>query len=78
MEQASFDARTFDDLKREFMAVREAQLFLFGQLGPDVWLRTGTANGKTVSVRGLAYIIVGHVRHHMTILSERYVSAFGG
>jgi hypothetical protein len=41
-------------------------------LGGAAWRRMGTASGKPVSVRALAYIMAGHVRHHLRILSTRY------
>ncbi|MGH7568289.1 MAG: DinB family protein [Gemmatimonadales bacterium] len=67
-----FDARPLGDLVRELGAVREASLALFRSFDADAWRRRGTANGKTVSVRALAYIIPGHERHHGQILRERY------
>jgi hypothetical protein len=30
------------------------------------------ANGSTVSVRALAYIVAGHERHHLETLRNRY------
>ena len=42
------------------------------QLDDDAWLRLGTANGQPVSVRALAYLLAGHVAHHLSILRERY------
>jgi len=42
------------------------------------WMRIGTANETPVSVRALADIMAGHLRHHLGILRERYgVSAPG-
>jgi hypothetical protein len=70
---APFDQRTLEDLRAEFAAVRASTILLFGHLPPEAWLRRGTANGKPTSVRGLAYVIVGHVRHHIAILEERYL-----
>ena len=35
-------------------------------------LASGNANGKPVSARAIAYIMAGHVRHHMALLRERY------
>ena len=42
-------------------------------LPEDAWSRTGIASGNPVSVRALAYIIAGHVAHHIAILEERYL-----
>jgi hypothetical protein len=34
--------------------------------------RIGTANGSPTSVRAIAYIMVGHVRHHLGVLASKY------
>jgi hypothetical protein len=61
------------DLLEEFALVREGHLFLFRHLSREAWLRVGSANSKPASVRAIAYIIVGHVRHHLGVLSRRYL-----
>jgi hypothetical protein len=35
-------------------------------------MRAGVASGNRVSVRALAFIIAGHLAHHLKILRERY------
>ena len=72
---AEFDSRPLYDLAAEFEAVRRSHLCLFGNLPEVAWVRRGTANGDGVSVRALAYIIVGHQRHHFAILRRRLSSA---
>jgi hypothetical protein len=67
-----FDRRSLADLIAELEAVRRATLALLRGLLPGAWTRTGTANGKTISVRALFYIIAGHERHHLGTLRERY------
>jgi len=57
----------------DFSAVRAATLSFFRNLPEDAWSRTGIASGNPVSVRALAYIIAGHVAHHLAILQERYL-----
>jgi hypothetical protein len=42
------------------------------------WSATGVANGKSISVRALAYVMVGHVRHHVAMLRDRYGVGGGG
>jgi hypothetical protein len=71
VREGNFDTRTVRDLAEEFEAVRRSNLYLFRQLSGDRWLRTGVASDNTVSVRALAYIIAGHMRHHMAILRKR-------
>jgi hypothetical protein len=69
----AFDARPLGELARELEAVRHSTVTLFSGFHPDWLVRTGTASGKSVSVRALAYIIAGHERHHVKILRERYL-----
>jgi hypothetical protein len=33
----------------------------------------GTASGLPISVRALLYISIGHVRHHINVIGERYL-----
>lgn len=73
IEHAHSNDRSFADLLEEFNLLRRANLLMFENLRDDDWARTGTASGVPVSVRALAYIMVGHVRHHMRILRERYL-----
>ena len=69
---AKFDGRSLADLVGELRTARAATLALLRSLDPDAWRRRGTANGKPVSVRALAYMIPGHERHHLDILRTRY------
>ena len=70
--RAAFDARPLPEMADEFSAVRSANLWTIRQWVADDWSRTGTANGNSVSTRALAFIMAGHVRHHIALLRERY------
>jgi hypothetical protein len=41
-------------------------------LDDDAWGRVGTANALPITPRALAYVLVGHARHHMAVLAEKY------
>ena len=71
---AAFDADSLPavELAAEFAAVRDANLAFLRRLREDEWARVGTASGKPVSVRALAWIMAGHPRHHLAVLRERY------
>ena len=69
-----FGARTLASLIDELEAVRKATLLLLKGFPADAWSRMGVAAENPVSVRGLAYIIAGHERHHRSILAERYLA----
>jgi hypothetical protein len=71
VETAQFDDHSLADLVAEFQTVRQSHLSLFQNLPTNAWNRHGIANGDGVSVRALAYIIVGHERHHTAILRRR-------
>jgi hypothetical protein len=70
--ESGYDGRSLESLAGDFTGLREVNLALLRALSPEAWLRTGTANSKPVSVRALAYIMAGHLRHHLGILRERY------
>ncbi len=70
---SNFGNSSFADLIEEFSLLRAANVLLFKNLSEEAWLRTGTASDAKVSVRALAFIMVGHVRHHTNILRERYL-----
>ena len=57
----------------DFERVRHATISLFRNLPPDAWMRSGMASGNLFTVRALAFIIPGHVAHHVKILRERYL-----
>ena len=47
----------------------------WGHFTEDEWQRRGTANGKEITPRALAYNIAGHELHHLDILQSRYLAA---
>lgn len=61
------------ELLAEFEHVRRASILLLRHLPEAAWTRTGTASGAPISVRALAYIMIGHVEHHLEILRQRYL-----
>ena len=64
--------RTLAGLAAEWGDVRRATIALFANLPAPAWHRRGTASDQPISVRALAYIIAGHMRHHLQVLEERY------
>jgi len=72
IENSHANQRSFSDLLDEFTQIRRANLAFFENLDPADWIRTGTANNVEISVRSLAWIMAGHIRHHLNILTSRY------
>jgi DinB superfamily len=56
----------------EFRRVRLATISLFEHMPSEAWTRIGIASGNRVTVRALAFIIPGHLAHHVKIVRERY------
>ena len=57
----------------EFRRVRLASISLFENMPASGWMRGGIASDKHFSVRPMAYIIAGHLSHHIALLRERYL-----
>lgn len=74
VDSANFNGRTLADMLEEFSLLRASNAIFFENLDDSVWFYTGTASDALVSVRALAFIMVGHVRHHINILKSRYLN----
>jgi hypothetical protein len=72
VEAAGFDEWTLADLVDHFAGLRKANLETLRRVRPREWGQTGTASGAPVTVRALAFIMAGHVRHHSNVLRDRY------
>ena len=72
MVNAPYENVELEDLLSEFRLVRLSTIAMLRTLDETAWTRMGMANGAPVSVRALAYIMVGHTRHHMGVLRKRY------
>lgn len=66
--------RAIQSLLEEMRVVRQASLSLFRSLDPAALPRRGeTDSGNPFTVQAIPYIIVGHERHHLRIIRERYL-----
>jgi hypothetical protein len=70
--QSSYDSAPVADLLESFSLLREANVRHLETLSEDAWPLEGIANGAKITVRALAYVMAGHVRHHLAVLRERY------
>jgi hypothetical protein len=74
IENSNANNRPFAELLDEFDHQRRSNLLLLENLSGEGEKRMGTASEKTISVRALAYIMAGHVKHHVNILNARYLN----
>ncbi len=56
----------------EFRHTRLSTVLFFRNLPAEAWTRRGIASDNPFTVRALAFMIAGHLTHHLTILRERY------
>jgi len=71
--ESGFDERPLADLLAEFRAVRAATCALFDGFSAAAWEGRGLASGNPFSVPGCAYIVAGHMAHHLRLLKEKYL-----
>ena len=69
---AYVENRSIPSILEEFDSVRSATMTLFNSLVDPAWYKRGKASGHTITVLALAFIIVGHINHHMGVLKEKY------
>lgn len=74
-EMAHANNTPWADLVEEFKHLRLATILFFRSLPDEAWDRSGVASDNSVTVRACAYIIAGHVAHHVGVLRNKYLSA---
>ncbi len=67
-----FDERSLSTLTGEFRAIRLSTVALMAGIPAAGWLQRGQASGHAITARALAYIIPGHVGHHLRVLRDKY------
>jgi len=65
--------RDLASLLNEYVAVRNSTIALFSSFGEKTMLVIGNSGENTMSVRAIAYIILGHQTHHIKVINERYL-----
>lgn len=68
---AEYSTVTLSALLEELLHCRQANVLLAQRLTPAAWARRGIASGHEVTVRALAWMLVGHVIHHARIIERR-------
>jgi uncharacterized damage-inducible protein DinB len=65
--------RTLDSIVQEFAAIRRANELLLLNLPEEKTTWCCNLKGHMVSVRSLAYMMMGHAKHHVVLVKERYL-----
>lgn len=72
-ESASINDRLWEDLCTELQIVRKSTLSLFQSFNIEQLANHTNINGNKTSTSPLAFIIVGHLYHHIHVIEERYL-----
>lgn len=67
------DARSWQSLLHEFIAVRKSTDLLLLSFTPEQLAQTGITNDSPNTVEALSFTLYGHILHHINILKERYL-----
>jgi DinB superfamily len=65
--------RDWADMMEELKTLRRSTEILFGSFDREQMSSVGIANNNPVSVLAIAFILTGHIYHHMDVISERYL-----
>lgn len=71
MQNSNFNDRPCFELVQELFLVRQSTMELYRSFTEELLDRDGTASDYRWTVRGLGRCCVGHVRHHLEIVSKR-------
>jgi len=73
IKNGEFSRLSMQELFEEFEAARRANNLLLKHLPDEAWDRSAEVYGAKVTVRALAYLMVGHERHHLNIIRNLYL-----
>jgi len=65
--------RNIDNMLEEFVAVRKGFRFLFENCSEEQSQFLGNGIEYKISARALGFISIGHTKHHINIIKERYL-----
>jgi DinB superfamily len=71
VENSDYEKPTLKSLLDELLLLRQANILLLRRVKPSAWDNRGVASNHPITVRALAYILIGHINHHMRIFRKR-------
>ena len=71
VDSLDYESPLLSDMVVELKCSRRSNCYFLKRIPETAWSRTGTADGNRISVRAIAYILVGHVIHHLEIIRKR-------
>ncbi len=72
-EATDVSTRSMDSLLEEFLAVRRTTALLFEHMTDAESAIIGKGPTHGISARAIAFILIGHVQHHVSVVQRRYL-----
>ncbi|WP_142785622.1 DinB family protein [Changchengzhania lutea] len=66
--------KSLEQLLEEYRTVRESSIVFLKSLSEVDLEYLGNANGTSLSARAAAFILLGHEKHHVEIIQNRYLA----
>lgn len=72
-DKAQVNDKPIEMIALEMFAVRQSSIALYFGLTPEELVASGKANHAEMTVNAIAWMVIGHARHHFNIIAERYL-----
>lgn len=72
VEKAGFENADWANILRSHKGIAEATAGIILGLSPEAWTRQGIANQVNIKPSEMLRVIIGHEKHHIKVLKERY------
>ena len=73
VDNAKTENRKWQDLIEEFNALRKANEIMFRGFDEEQIESSGISNQRSIYVKAIGFVIIGHVLHHKGVIEERYI-----
>ncbi|MCO4291400.1 DinB family protein [Solitalea sp. MAHUQ-68] len=67
------DNRTLAELVEEFKTVRKSTQTIYSHITEEQSMFEANAVTHPITARALGFIMIGHIRHHINVIKERYL-----
>ena len=71
-KNSNANERTMASLLKEFHVVRQSTIALFESFSQSMLHSAGVSSEIKISTLAIGFTIIGHARHHLNVLNERY------
>lgn len=74
VEMPQFFDRYILPVKEEFILTQKSTILFYQSLTSEALHREGTSFNTKISALALGFVLVGHQRHHIQVIMQKYLS----